>query len=209
MALLRYKDNEGNWINITSAQGIQGIRGIRGNGIVSTVRTAGTGLAGSTDTYTITYTSGATSTFTVMNGYAPQRGTDYWTSTDTAAMAADVDNSIQDALADYTPVSGSGAGDDTYACNIANKKAINFSFTIADVNAKEITFTNEPAGRCEVFLEITTSAAPGAITWTLNGGTVTWSTGSAPVLATGKTYRFMFFTSDSGTTWDVFASVGV
>ena len=31
MALLRYKDNEGNWINITSAQGIQGIQGIQGN----------------------------------------------------------------------------------------------------------------------------------------------------------------------------------
>ena len=39
-----------------------------GRGIVSTVRTAGTGLAGSTDTYTITYDDDTTSTFTVYNG---------------------------------------------------------------------------------------------------------------------------------------------
>lgn len=39
-----------------------------GKGISSITRTAGTGLAGSTDTYTITYTDGTTSTFTVVNG---------------------------------------------------------------------------------------------------------------------------------------------
>ena len=39
-----------------------------GRGIVSTVRTAGTGLEGSTDTYTITYDDDTTSTFTVYNG---------------------------------------------------------------------------------------------------------------------------------------------
>jgi hypothetical protein len=39
-----------------------------GRGIVSIVRTAGTGLAGSTDTYTITFTDNTTTTFTVVNG---------------------------------------------------------------------------------------------------------------------------------------------
>lgn len=117
-----------------------------------------------------------------------------------------VDNSIQDALADYVAVSDVT---DAFACDVASKKAVNFAFTIADTDAKEITFANVPTGRCEVFLEITTSAEPGAITWTLNGGSVAWSTGSAPVMVTGKVYRILFFTSDGGTNWDAFASVGL
>jgi len=39
-----------------------------GSGLSTITRTAGTGLAGSTDTYTITYTDGTTSTYTVVNG---------------------------------------------------------------------------------------------------------------------------------------------
>ena len=39
-----------------------------GRSVVSILRTAGTGVAGTTDTYTITYSDGATSTFTVYNG---------------------------------------------------------------------------------------------------------------------------------------------
>lgn len=39
-----------------------------GRSVASILRTAGTGAAGTTDTYTITYSDGATSTFTVYNG---------------------------------------------------------------------------------------------------------------------------------------------
>lgn len=42
--------------------------GESGRGIVSIKRTAGTGAAGTTDTYTITYTDSTTSTFNVYNG---------------------------------------------------------------------------------------------------------------------------------------------
>lgn len=45
-----------------------GEKGEPGRGIVSTERTSGTGAAGTTDIYTITYTDGTTSTFTVYNG---------------------------------------------------------------------------------------------------------------------------------------------
>ena len=137
------------------------------------------------------------------DGATPVADVDYPSIT---TVEADVDDSIQDALADYVAVSDV-AGD--FTCDIDGKKAINFAFTIADTDAKEVIFTNEPTGRCEVFLEITTSAAPGAITWTLDGGSVAWSTGSAPTMVTGKTYRIAFLTSDSGTNWDAFASVGV
>lgn len=48
--------------------GTNGTNGTDGRGIVSIERTSGTGAAGSTDTYTITYTDNTTSTFTVVNG---------------------------------------------------------------------------------------------------------------------------------------------
>lgn len=49
-------------------QGVAGSQGDDGRGIVSVVRTSGTGAAGTTDTYTITYTDNTTSTFQVYNG---------------------------------------------------------------------------------------------------------------------------------------------
>lgn len=48
--------------------GTNGTDGADGRGIVSIERTAGTGAAGTTDTYTITYTDNTTSTFNVYNG---------------------------------------------------------------------------------------------------------------------------------------------
>lgn len=48
--------------------GTNGIDGEDGRGIVSIVRTSGNGAAGTTDTYTVTYTDTTTSTFKVYNG---------------------------------------------------------------------------------------------------------------------------------------------
>ena len=53
------------WKNIGA---INGIKGDDGRGIVSIIRTSGNGAAGSTDTYTITYSDTTTSTFPVYNG---------------------------------------------------------------------------------------------------------------------------------------------
>nr|DAI24319.1 MAG TPA: hypothetical protein [Caudoviricetes sp.] len=53
------------WKNIGA---INGIKGDDGRGIVSIIRTSGNGTAGSTDTYTITYSDSTTSTFPVYNG---------------------------------------------------------------------------------------------------------------------------------------------
>ena len=58
----------------TGSQGVKGdtgdtgSQGFTGNGIASVLRTSGTGLAGVTDTYTITFTDLTTSTFSVVNG---------------------------------------------------------------------------------------------------------------------------------------------
>lgn len=58
----------GHRITITDADGVKTVDVMDGRGIVSIVRTSGTGAAGTTDTYTITYTDGTTSAFTVYNG---------------------------------------------------------------------------------------------------------------------------------------------
>ncbi len=53
---------------VAGPAGADGVDGADGRGIVSVIRTAGTGAAGTTDTYTITYTDATTSTFFVYNG---------------------------------------------------------------------------------------------------------------------------------------------
>lgn len=112
-------------------------------------------------------------------------------------------------LVDYVTVAGSGTGGDTYACDVASAKVKNFALTIADTDAKVITLSNVPTGRCELTLEITTSAAA-SVTWTLkSGSSLAWSGGSAPTLASGKEYIIFLKTKDNGATWDGYASVGV
>lgn len=59
----------------TTATITNGSKGDPGRGIVSIARTSGTGAAGTTDTYTITYTDNTKSTFTVYNGANGKDGT--------------------------------------------------------------------------------------------------------------------------------------
>lgn len=82
--------DNGNWYLGSTDTGVKA-EGNDGRGIVSNVRTAGNGAAGTVDTYTTTYTDGTTSTYQVLNGgngrdgddgYTPVRGTDYWTQAD-------------------------------------------------------------------------------------------------------------------------------
>lgn len=68
----------GNRITITDKNGTKTVDvmdGATGRGIKSVARTSGTGAAGTTDTYTITYTDNTTSTFTVYNGKNGTNGT--------------------------------------------------------------------------------------------------------------------------------------
>ena len=71
----------GNRITITDANGtknvdiMNGNKGDTGKGISKVERTNGNGAAGTTDTYTITYTDNTTSTFTVYNGKDGTNGT--------------------------------------------------------------------------------------------------------------------------------------
>jgi len=131
-----------------------------------------------------------------------------YTDTGDASTAASASAALAATL-DYTAVAGSGEGSDTYACNIGSAKVKRFSLTIADTDAKVITFSNVPTGRCEVEIEITTSAV-GSVTWTLNSdSSLAWANGAAPTLASGKVYLIQFRTKDNGVTWDGYASWGV
>lgn len=78
MSILRLKDELGNWIPIPT---IKGEPGDTGRGIVSVVRTSGTGASGTVDTYTITYTDDTTSTYQVRNGADGNGAGDMLTST--------------------------------------------------------------------------------------------------------------------------------
>lgn len=75
---------------------MDGGKGDSGRGIKTITRTSGDGTAGTTDTYTITYTDNTTSAFAVYNGKdgtngtTPVKGTDYWTAADKSAMVSDV-----------------------------------------------------------------------------------------------------------------------
>lgn len=77
------------------ADGKDGSPGDPGRGIESVVRTAGSGEAGTVDTYTITYTDGTTSTYQVRNGAdgkdAPAIETQVWTFTMTDGSVVEME----------------------------------------------------------------------------------------------------------------------
>lgn len=78
----------GNWYIGETDTGVKA-EGEDGRGIKTVARTSGTGAAGTTDTYTITYTDNTTSTFTVYNG---KNGKDYvLTEADKAEIAGMVE----------------------------------------------------------------------------------------------------------------------
>ncbi len=76
-SLVQFEGYNGSaWASLgtTSGGGGTGTPGADGRGIVSILRTSGNGAAGTTDTYTITYTNNTTSTFNVVNGSVGSAG---------------------------------------------------------------------------------------------------------------------------------------
>ncbi len=102
-------------------EGAQGAKGDTGKGISSIARTSGSGTAGTTDTYTITFTDSTTATFTVYNG-ADGEG-----SGDMLKSAYDTDN---DGIVDNAEALGGQAG--SYYLNRANHTGTQSADTITD-----------------------------------------------------------------------------
>ena len=81
----------GHRITITDKNGTKNVDimdGADGRGIKSIARTSGSGAAGTTDTYTITFTDNTTSTFTVYNGKNGTNGTSVTVSKVTESTAS-------------------------------------------------------------------------------------------------------------------------
>ena len=68
-----FKGNPFVYTDFTPEQ-LAALVGATGNGITSITRTSGTGAAGTTDTYTITFTDETTTTFNVVNGANGDKG---------------------------------------------------------------------------------------------------------------------------------------
>lgn len=121
--------------------------------------------------------------------------------------AADIFNAMQTGgrSIDFTRITGVS---DIYTCNCSGYPSKRFNMTFTGTVATVI-FSNLPAGRSEILLEMTTTSAT-TMSWTLNGGTLSWA-GGTPIssLAAGKTYRFLFVTTDGGATWGAYPSAGV
>lgn len=104
-----YVGQEDSGIPATGPSGSDGADGQDGVGIRSVVQTTTSTQDGGANVLTITKTDGTTSTFSVRNGsrgstgpagaagadgYTPQRGVDYWTEADIAAIKSYVDEAI-------------------------------------------------------------------------------------------------------------------
>ena len=108
------------WKNIGA---INGIKGDDGRGIVSIIRTAGNGSAGSTDTYTITYSDTTTSTFQVYNGKDGEKGA----KGDTGATGAKGADGRGIVSIERTSGNGAAGTVDTYTITYSDSTTSTFS----------------------------------------------------------------------------------
>ena len=108
------------WKNIGA---INGIKGDDGRGIESIIRTAGNGAAGSTDTYTITYSDTTTSTFTVYNGKNGEKGA----KGDTGATGATGADGRGIVSIERTSGNGAAGTVDTYTITYSDSTTSTFS----------------------------------------------------------------------------------
>ena len=94
---------EGAIVGAKGDPGEKGDPGDTGNGIASITKTSATGLV---DTYTITYTDGTTTTFTVTNGADGQAGQDGQDGADGYSPSASVSKSGDTATVTITDKNG-------------------------------------------------------------------------------------------------------
>lgn len=137
----------GNWYIGETDTGIAA-QGNPGRGITSVERTSGTGAAGTTDTYTITYTDGTTSTFGVYNGKngtKGDKGDDY--------VLTDAD---KQEIAGMIPGGGGGSGNDDLIVTITNSDG---TYT-ADHTYTEIETAINAKRRVRVFDESSLTGKP-------------------------------------------------
>lgn len=210
-----------NGTTLTVPQGIQGIQGLIGKGITSVARTSGNGSAGTTDTYTITYSDATTSTFNVYNGADGEDGAVMSVagrSGDVVLTKADVGLSNVDNTTDANkPVSTAqataiGLKADKLNPTITGLKEVSIAMGANDIDlslgnhftktisgATIFTVSNvATSGTVNSFILELTNAGSATITWF---GGVKWASGTAPTLTTSGVDILGFYTKDGGTTY--------
>ncbi len=79
------------------------------------------------------------------------------------------------------------------------------NFFSKTINANSVfTFSNPPGAGKAFLFELRLTHTSGTVTWP---GNVAWPNSTAPALTAGKRHRFIFETTDGGTTWDGAAQV--
>lgn len=153
----------GHRITITDENGsktvdvMDGGKGDTGRGIKTIARTSGNGAAGTTDTYTITYTDNTTSTFTVYNGKDGTNGTSVTVSNVSESSASGGTNTVTfsdgkklnvkngkdgqpgKTAYKYAQEGGYQGSESEFAANIAKKIPTNAS-DIGAPNASEVAY---------------------------------------------------------------------
>ena len=125
--------------------GTNGTDGADGRGIVSIERTAGTGAAGTTDTYTITYTDNTTSTFSVYNG---QDGTGAAVTVDSELSDTStnpVQNRVIKAALDNVQTSGNYVKYTEQTLTVEQKAQARSNIGASDFSGSYVDLTDVPA----------------------------------------------------------------
>ena len=125
--------------------GTNGTDGSDGRGIVSIERTAGTGAAGTTDTYTITYTDNTTSTFSVYNG---QDGTGATVTVDSELSDTStnpVQNKVIKAALDNVQASGDYVKYTEQTLTVEQKAQARSNIGASDFSGSYVDLTDVPA----------------------------------------------------------------
>ena len=182
-----FEGTEAEWlaslVGAAGQNGTNGTNGTNGRGISSVAKTGTNGLV---DTYTITFTDGTTSTFTVTNGAAGQNGTNGTNGTSAYAAAVAAGYSGTEAQFNAALAGVSGKQDKatviTQSAPTAITLADNTEYYLTNVTSLALTY---PSGNFECWLRITT-ASSGTITVTLPTSTYI---GDAPTFDNGQTWE--------------------
>lgn len=142
------------WVSVCNIKGSKGDKGADGRGITSVTLKSGTHAAGTTDTYTITFTDGTTADFEITNGADGAPGENGVSPTITTSKSGKVTTvTVTDATGEHSfeildgEDGGAGSGGDMTAAVYDQQGKAQDIFAYADAQAGAAMDTANAAGR--------------------------------------------------------------